>query len=177
MSKNKGLVIELTSLLDVILIMLFWVMMASSDKAGKAEDEADKKLAEAREISARAEEMMEQSRRDIEIGEQMAATLDGFENGEMLSICLNVTDSSRILSFARSEETMSSVVLSSYSNVESEIRQVLDSLPDHEGLILAAFIYDESVTLHQDVVAIKNALQNLRADYPGIYFAYVNTSV
>lgn len=27
MNKNKGLVIELTSLLDVILIMLFWVMM------------------------------------------------------------------------------------------------------------------------------------------------------
>ena len=46
MSKNKGLIIELTSLLDVILIMLFWVMMASSDKADKAEAEADKKLGE-----------------------------------------------------------------------------------------------------------------------------------
>ena len=177
MSKNKGLVIELTSLLDVILIMLFWVMMASSDKAGKAEDEADKKLAEARAISAQAQELMEQNRADIEAGKAMTATLDGFENGEMLSISLNVTESSNMLAFSRSEEALSSVVLSTYSNVESEIRRVLDSLPDHEGLLLVAFIYDDSVALHRDVQAVKDALENLKPDYPGIYYAYVNTSV
>lgn len=176
MSKNKGLVIELTSLLDVILIMLFWVMMVSGDKAEKAEADADQKLAEAKSIAAEAEAYKEQYRKDIELGEDMSAALNNFENGEMLSISITVTSSSNMLSFSRSEETLSSVVLSNYSDVEAEIRHVLDSLPDKNGIILAAFIYDGSVALHRDVEAVKRALENLKQDYPGIYFAYVNTS-
>ena len=119
---------------------------------------------------------MEQNERNIRIGEDMAATLEKFEKGEMLSISITATSSSNVLSFRRSEETLSSVVLTTYSDIESEIRRVLDSLPDKQGIILAAFIYDESTALHRDVAAVKKALENMKKDYPGIYFAYINTS-
>ena len=42
--KSKGLALELTSLLDVIMIMLFWVMTNSSASAADAQDKADKKV-------------------------------------------------------------------------------------------------------------------------------------
>lgn len=188
MNKNKGLVIELTSLLDVILIMLFWVMMVSSDKADKAEADASSKIEAA---NTRAEQQVQQANADAQkyieekLAEQQAdiekldeyvRTIEGFENGEMLSISITYVDNSELLSFTRSGEQISSVVLTSYSNIEYEIRRVLDTLPNKDGIILAAFIYDGNTALYRDVQGVRAALENLRKDYGGIYFAYINTS-
>ena len=41
--KSKGIVIELTALLDVILIMLFWVMMNVQESQPSAVDQAEKR--------------------------------------------------------------------------------------------------------------------------------------
>ena len=43
MHKNKGIIIELTALLDVILIMLFWIMMNTRNGMNSAVTEAEKK--------------------------------------------------------------------------------------------------------------------------------------
>ena len=186
--KNKGLIIELTSLLDVILIMLFWVMMVTSDKAEKAEQNAEAKVQQANvQAQERIDEAKENADRYInerlaeqkeEIAklDEYAKTLEGFENGEMLSISITYVDSSEMLSFTRSGEQISSVALTVYSDVEKEIRKVLDMLPNKNGIILAAFIYDGNTALYRDVKAVRNALESLRKDYGGIYFAYINTS-
>ncbi|MBR6101680.1 MAG: hypothetical protein IKP95_04565 [Ruminococcus sp.] len=192
MNKNKGLVIELTSLLDVILIMLFWVMMVSSDKADqKAQEKIDAANAAASvrisEADSRAEQEIKAAREEAEQKVQKAEsqaerlaqyadTVEGFQNGEMLSISITYVDSMETLSFARSGEQISSVVLTGYSNIEYEIRRVLDSLPNKDGIILAAFVYDGNTALYRDVEAVRKALEGLRADYEGIYFAYINTS-
>lgn len=192
MSKNKGLAIELTSLLDVILIMLFWVMMVSSDKADKAEQDADAKVAAANaqaqqqidsaveEANKNAEkyinERLAEQREQLDMLDEYIKTVEGFENGEMLSISITYVDSSEMLSFTRAGEQLSSVVVTSYSNIEYEIRRVLDMLPDRNGIILAAFIYDGNTALYRDVQAVRQALEGLRKDYSGIYFAYINTS-
>ena len=188
MKKNKGLMIELTSLLDVILIMLFWVMMVSSDKADKAEQQAEQKVQAA---NAQAQTQVDEAKKDAEryINERLAEqkdqmdkldeyvkTIEGFENGEMLSISITYVEESEVLSFARSGEQISSVTLTGYSNIENEIRKVLDSLPNKDGIILAAFIYDGNTALYRDVQNVRTALENLRKDYGGIYFAYINTS-
>lgn len=188
MNKNKGLIIELTSLLDVILIMLFWVMMVSSDKADKAEQQAEEKIQAA---NAQAQVQIEEAREDADryINERLAEqkdqldkldeyvrTIEGFENGEMLSISLTYVDKSEMLSFARAGEQISSVALTDYSDIEYEIRKVLDQLPNKDGIILAAFIYDGNTALYRDVQGVRKALESLREDYGGIYFAYINTS-
>ena len=177
MNKNKGLVIELTSLLDVILIMLFWVMMVSSDKADKAEQdaqkEAQKQIAEA---NAKAEEFIAEKQLELDQLDQYIKTVEGFEKGEMLSISITYLDSNETLSFTHGGKQISSVVLTGYSNIELEIRRVLDTLPNRDGIILAAFVYDGNTALYKDVEAVRNALEKLRTDYKGIYFAYINTS-
>ena len=61
--KNKGLIIELTSLLDVILIMLFWVMMNSSAKAEQAQENATTEI-------ENANSQLEQIREEAESGEE-----------------------------------------------------------------------------------------------------------
>lgn len=188
MSKNKGLIIELTSLLDVILIMLFWVMMVSSDKADKAEQQAEQKVQAA---NAQAQVQVDEAKKDAEryINERLAEqkdnmekldeyvkTIEGFENGEMLSISITYVEQNEVLSFTRSGQQISSVTLTGYSNIEHEIRKVLDTLPNKNGIILAAFIYDGNTALYRDVQNVRAALENLRKDYGGIYFAYINTS-
>ena len=195
MSKNKGLVIELTSLLDVILIMLFWVMMVSSDKADKAEQKAKEKVVAANaaaavqidEANSRADEEIQKAqeaaqkqvdelREEYSRYEEFASTVEGFQNGEMLSISITYVDSQELLSFTHKGEQISSVALTTYSNIEYEIRRVLDTLPNKDGIILAAFIYDGNTALYRDVAAVRKALESLRKDYTGIYFAYINTS-
>lgn len=177
MMKNKGLVIELTSLLDVILIMLFWVMMVSSDKADKAEEnaqaQAQQQIAEA---NAKADEFIAEKQEQLDKLEEYVKTVEGFEKGEMLSISITYVDSSETLSFTHGGEQISSVVLTGYSNIEYEIRRVIDMLPNRNGIILAAFVYDGNTALYKDVEAVRNALEKLRRDYNGIYFAYINTS-
>lgn len=192
MNRNKGLVIELTSLLDVILIMLFWVMMVSSDKADKNAQEkidaanaaaavriseADSRAAqEINEAKAEADRKVAEKQAEVQKYADYAQTVEGFENGEMLSISITYVDSKETLSFARSGEQISSVVLTGYSNIDYEIRRVLDTLPNKDGIILAAFIYDGNTALYRDVEAVRKALEGLRKDYEGIYFAYINTS-
>ena len=192
MKKNKGIIVELTSLLDVILIMLFWVMMVSSDKADKAEQKAEEKVQAA---NAQAQVQIDKAKEDADryINDRLAEqkdkldkldeysrTLENFENGEMLSISITYVGEAagrtEMLSFARAGEQISSVALTDYSDIESEIKKVLDLLPNKDGIILAAFIYDGNVDLYQHVIAIRKALENLRSEYEGIYFAYINTS-
>ena len=188
MSRNRGIVIELTSLLDGILIMLFWVMMVSSDKADKAEQKAEEKIQAANvQAQMQADEAKEEAERyinqrlaeqkeELEKLDEYVKTIEGFENGEMLSISITYVEQSEMLSFARSGEQISSVALTEQADIEQEIRKVLDMLPNKNGIILAAFIYDGNTALYRDVQGVRKALENLRRDYGGIYFAYINTS-
>ncbi|MDE6834571.1 MAG: hypothetical protein K2J39_10070 [Ruminococcus sp.] len=54
--KNKGIIIELTSLLDVILIMLFWLMMNLQEQNKNISEEAENRISQAEEIVADAQE-------------------------------------------------------------------------------------------------------------------------
>ncbi len=59
--KNKGIVIELTALLDVILIMLFWLMMNIQNNNENIRAEADSRISEAEEQVQKAEESISEA--------------------------------------------------------------------------------------------------------------------
>ncbi len=59
--KNKGIVIELTALLDVILIMLFWIMMNVQDSNENIQADADSRVAEAEKQIKEAEESVSEA--------------------------------------------------------------------------------------------------------------------
>lgn len=99
--KNKGIVIELTALLDVILIMLFWLMMnlqnnnesiredaeeriskaeqqvqSAEESVSEAERRADKAVAEMEEMQAELEEVRENTDKEIAEAWKKAASIN-----------------------------------------------------------------------------------------------------
>lgn len=64
--KNKGIVIELTALLDVILIMLFWIMMNVQDSNENIRAEADSRISDAEKQIKEAEESVSEAERTAE---------------------------------------------------------------------------------------------------------------
>lgn len=99
--KNKGIVIELTALLDVILIMLFWLMMSlrntsdniradaeeriskaeqqvksAEESASEAESRADKAVAEMEKMQTELEEVRENADREIAEAWKKAASIN-----------------------------------------------------------------------------------------------------
>ena len=66
--KNKGIIIELTSLLDVILIMLFWLILNMSNTAANAEKKAQEQIDAA---NAKVEQAKQDAQKQIDsINEQ-----------------------------------------------------------------------------------------------------------
>lgn len=59
--KNKGIVIELTALLDVILIMMFWLMMNLQDNNDSIRADADSRISQAEQQVQNAEEKVSQA--------------------------------------------------------------------------------------------------------------------
>ena len=170
---NKGLVIEFTSLLDVILIMLFWVMMTSSDKVQQAEEHAEKQIAEAAIANAQA---LEEADTKIAELDRYLQTVEGFENGEMLTVSVTYTDGTDVLSFSRSDELISSVVMDKHTDAKAQLTLVLGNVSTEDNIILCAFIYDGSTVLYRDVKAVKTAFEEIRDDFDNVYFTLVNTS-
>ena len=60
--RNKGIIIELTALLDVILIMLFWVMLNMDRETEKIKTDAAEKAAEYEQSAAVMAEQLDEAR-------------------------------------------------------------------------------------------------------------------
>ena len=59
--KNKGIVIELTALLDVILIMMFWLMMNIQNSNDNIRTDAEQRVSQAEQEVADANEKLSQA--------------------------------------------------------------------------------------------------------------------
>lgn len=174
--KNKGLIIELTSLLDVILIMLFWVMMNFSAKAEQAQENARTEI-------ENANSQLEQIREEAESGEEKLKSYieaaEGFENGGMLSVYIKSSGASDELSFVMNGEEFKSAQLNGgSSDIEGIIGSVFEEASQGgKKIVLAALIYDGDTVLYRSVALVRSALESVSEDYENIYLAYINTSL
>lgn len=72
--KNKGIVLELTSLLDVIMIMLFWVM---TDVSASADSQKENAKAQVQAVTQQLEEQKQKSADELEkLREDMQKQID-----------------------------------------------------------------------------------------------------
>ena len=72
--KNKGIVLELTSLLDVIMIMLFWVM---TDVSASADSQKEDAKAQVQAVTQQLEEQKKKSADELEkLREDMQKQID-----------------------------------------------------------------------------------------------------
>lgn len=192
--KNKGIIIELTSLLDIILIMLFWLMLnisnsaadiekkaqekidAANAKVQQAQDDADKQVQKAREdADKQIEQINEQNREMRQQSENMQAALDGFSNGKMITIEMKYDGGHDTIFVSQNGGDKKAVEID--DDLSKNLSAVLNSYGmDKDSIILAAFMYDGNSVLYRDVNTVQNTLSSIKGSYKNVYFTHINTT-
>lgn len=179
--KNKGIIIELTSLLDIILIMLFWVMLNVSNTAADAEkkaqeqiDAANAKVTQAKEDAQKQiDEINEQNKEMKQQAENMQNALDGFDSGKMVTLDMRFEDGRDVIYVSQESEQKKPVIVN--SELSENLKNALNSYGlDKDSIILAAFMYDGNSVLYRDVEKVQDVLSKIKGNYKNIYYTQVN---
>ena len=193
--KNKGIVIELTALLDVIFIMLFWVMINVQENGAKVKEDADSRIAEAQaqvvqaqeEAAEQVESIREQADSEIQraheqlerIDSNAAANqqaLDDFGDGLMLTISLRYEPGGKLTVFNGDDELGTADIISE-SDVYTEIVASLGKAGiERDDVVLCAFVYDGSRALYRDVNEVSAAVSRVGKSYKNFYCTFINTA-
>ena len=195
MRKNKGIIIELTALLDVIFIMLFWVMINVQENGTKAKEDADSRVAKAQaevvqvrqETESALESMRAQTDSEIKKAKEHAEkldknaaanqqALDDYGSGMMLTIDLRYAPGSELTIF-RGDEELGRTAVTSQDDVRETLGKALEKAGiGKEDVVLCAFVYDGSRALYRDVSEITEAVGSLGERYENFYCTYINTA-
>lgn len=184
--RNRGIVIELTALLDVILIMLFWVMI---NVQGETQEVREESKAQVSALEQRLEKVEAEAKKEIEkaweearaVNEEATANkqaLIEYEQGLKVELRLRY-ETSAVLSVKIHEEEVVSLPLeeSSEQILAERLAQALKEAGiAREEVVLCAFIYDGSVALYRDVNSVKGAMEIVTAMYSKCYCANINVA-
>ena len=187
--KNRGIAIELTALLDVILIMLFWVMLNMEHESDRVKADAAETIAESQaEFDRRSEELQteldavkEQYNRFLDENAENAAVanqkaLDEFAEGRMITLNLSYDAVGKLFILDESGE-LAHTLIGSEDNIAECITNVLEETGlEKDDVILCAFIYDGSRALYRDVKTVTNAAETVGKSYNKFYCTYINIS-
>lgn len=201
--KNKGIIIELTSLLDVILIMLFWLMMNLQEQNRNISTEAENRMAQAEQIVSDAEktagdalaeleeikaemeklrestdaEITEAWKKAASINDTAAANLqalENFEQGNFIMIDLCYGDSGEII-ISGNNDIIGETDILSYENISQNIISSFESYGfEKDNTIICAVTYNGSQALYKDVKAVRMAVEEVKKIYPDFYCTYLN---
>lgn len=192
--KNKGIVLELTSLLDVIMIMLFWVMTDVSASADSQKEDAkaqvqavtqqmeEQKKKSADELDKLREDMQKQIDEAYKKAENINSNaaknqqaLDGYAQGMLISLDMRNENGSDRLYVSRNGEDI--LTADPDENVADRLTSLFEGLGAADGeVMLAAVIYDGDAVLYRDMKTIEDAVQAVSDKYGNVYFTYINTS-
>lgn len=181
--KSKGIIIELTALLDVIFIMLFWAMNTAQLENQQIRNDAETRIAEAEQFVSLSREECEKVRREAKseikkawetaenINKKAAENqkaLDGYRSGEIITVRIvdnnvEISDSVKIVYSGAISE---SCILSSLASAEKS----------NDDVILCAFVYDGNSALYTDVQTVSLAITSAEKEYPNFYCTKINTS-
>lgn len=182
--KNKGIVIELTALLDVIMIMLFWVMMNVQSSSDEVKAEADERVAAVeQQISdikaetdaeiARIWEMAENIDKNAAANQE---ALHGYEQGMLITMNIRYNTDGKLF-ISNYDEMLGSSEITSDKAVNDLIVSALQKAElKQDDVILCALVYDSDAALYKDVKNVKAAVDSVRAVYPSFYCTYIDTS-
>ncbi|MCR5542108.1 MAG: hypothetical protein K6F71_14970 [Ruminococcus sp.] len=195
MRKNKGIVIELTALLDVIFIMLFWMMINVQEGSTKVREDADSRIAQAEaevvQVREESEEKLENMRKQADseikkaqdradnLNRDAAANqraLENFGKGLMLTINLKYSPGGELI-VTNGDTELARTAVTSESDVYSAISEALTKAGiAAEDVVLCAFVYDGSRALFRDVSDITDAVGRLGKSYKNFYCTFINTA-
>ena len=188
--KNKGIVLELTSLLDVIMIMLFWVMTDVSASADSQKEDAKAQVQAVTQQKQKSADELEKLREDMQkqideaykkaesINSNAAKNqqaLDGYTQGMLISLDMRNENGSDKLYISRNDEDIMTVTPD--EDISGRLISLFEGLGAADGeVMLAAVVYDGDAVLYRNMRIVENAVQAVSDKYENVYFTYINTS-
>lgn len=192
--KNKGIVLELTSLLDVIMVMLFWVM---TDVSASADSQKEDAKAQVQAVTQQLEEQKQKSADELEkLREDMQKqideaykkaesinsnaaknqqALDGYTQGMLISLDMRNENGTDKLYISRNDEDIMTVTPD--EDISGRLISLFEGLGAADGeVMLAAVVYDGDAVLYRNMRIVENAVQAVSDKYENVYFTYINTS-
>ncbi len=192
--KSKGIVIELTALLDVIFIMLFWMIVNVQDSGEAVKADAESRIEAAEAQTAKEQQAREEleslvEQKDKEIAEAWAfaesidstaaadhQALEGYEQGMLMTLNLKYEDSGELYILNNGSELGRSGI-GSQEEIYSGIISSLNAAGlDTEDVVLCAMVYDGSKALYKDVKTVTAAVDDVSGIYKNFYCTYINTA-
>ncbi len=185
--KNKGIVIELTALLDVIMIMLFWIMMNVQDSSKSAASEAEKKALEAEQRLNTIQEELDIRSAQLERFKSILENIDknaadnqqallGYESGMLVTLDIRYDTTGRLIIY-NSDQKLGEAEISSETEITASIINSLNKAGlDKQDVVLCALIYDGTSALYRDFKTVNRAVNSVRKVYSNFYCAYINTA-
>lgn len=185
MRKRKSVIIELTSLLDVIFIMLFMVMNQSRSAAEEAKSNAEAEIAAAKtEVSEMAEERdsyieildeTEEDRKNFAQLKNRIESLESFsEYAEILSVyvldggykrSIKITDENEIGSIDFSSENLD------YGK-DNLILTLKEYIENTDAPVFITFSYNSDKIYRKDYNMISEAITEVHSGYNDVYIKF-----
>ncbi len=186
-SKSKGIVIELTALLDVIMIMLFWVMMNVQDSSKSASTAAEKKAAAAEQRLEETQEELDIRNAQLERFKEILRNIDknaadnqqallGYESGMLVTLDIRYDDTGKLHIYNTSDKLGESELSSDTEITACIINALKKAGLEKDDVVLCALIYDGSTSLYRDYKMVNSAVESVRSVYESFYCAYINTA-
>lgn len=193
--KNKGIVIELTALLDVIMIMLFWLVMNMSESTDKAEKKAQAEIesassqieVEKKKAQEEIDSILDDTSRQIAEAQEKAENinssaaanqeaLDGYEQGLLVTLMMKSESDGDKLYIKRGDDEVSSFSIES-TDCEQALTDALKSLElEEDDVVLCALVYDGNSVLDKNFNKLNSAIEKIHLDYKKLYCTYINTN-
>lgn len=196
--KSKGIVIELTALLDVILIMLFWVMMNTQNSSENIKEQAESQIEaaetqleterenwekEKEQILTDASSQIEQAWKKAESidsnGAKNQQALDGYAQGLLVTLNLRYDGggNSGVLYISDSGNEQIPVSVTDENTMAEEILSAFDDMGlERDSVVLCAMVYDGDAALYRDVKTVTSAVDIVGEAYENFYCTFINTT-
>lgn len=189
--RNKGIAIELTALLDVILIMLFWVMMNVQDNSDAVKAEAESKTAavqqELEETQKKLDSIREETDAEIARIWQMAQNADknaaanqqalyGYEQGMLVTMNIRYESNGELIIYNYDERLGEASLFSEDGIYNGMIAALEKAGLSKDDVILCALVYDGDKTLYKDLKKVREATDRISEVYKSFYCTYINTA-
>ena len=181
--KNKGIVLELTSLLDVIMIMLFWVM---TDVSASADSQKEDAKAQVQAVTQQLEEQKQKSADELEnLRKNMQKQIDeAYKKAENINSnaaknqqALDGYTQGMLISLDMRNENGTDKLYISRNDISGRLISLFEGLGAADGeVMLAAVVYDGDAVLYRNMRIVENAVQAVSDKYENVYFTYINTS-
>ncbi len=189
MRRRKSVIVELTSLLDVIFIMLFMVMNQSRNAAAEAQNTAAEEIFSAqlqveemqREVAGYREIMDEVEAERLEL-EAMNSRLNSFEVFEEYATIVSVfVIDNKYKRTMKIENGAEAVVIDfNWDNMdyaEKAFSEALnDSIKDSENPVFIVFSYNGDKVYRQDYNMISEVMTDVQGGYENVYIKFDDTS-